>query len=545
MSRKRVACPSCGTADRSQNNLLLFDDSDVLGYCFLEQKTVSLDNSKYNSRQQRDSPKNDGLELAAIKALPIKELHGGLISQATAERFGVRQGVSEETGEIDRIYYPYYSEDQIVGYKIRTVPKGFVIAGRIQGLFGQHAAKKGGKMLVITEGEKDCLAVAEIFSKRGKTYNVVSLPNGANVSGELDGATRNELEFMTSHALVVLCMDMDKPGIATAQALAELLCSQCRVKVLKLPTKDAFNLLEEGKDEALWIALSNTPDYHPEKIFKGSQITLESLMEPVKPGYSIPFPKLNGKIQGIRKGEIALITGGSGLGKTQFVKELTFHLANAHNLKIANIMLETPMLDVARSHIAMDLNVPSYKLMFNPDLVSKEDYKRSYEKMVASDKMLYFHHWGSLDSKNLLSQCYYFTKVLGADFILIDHISLTVAGIDVDERKALDMAFESLTRLCVETGVGVIVVMHLKRVQGKSWAAGAEVELTDLRGSAGAEQMSWTVISVERDSQSETKRDLAKLRVLKNRTTGFLGVADTLSYSHETGRLTTLTEMEY
>ena len=48
--------------------------------------------------------------------------------------------------------------------------------------------------------------------------------------------------------------------------------------------------------------------------------------------------------------------------------------------------------------------------------------------------------------------------------------------------------------------------------------------------------MSFNVWALERNQQGDDK-DLVKIRVLKNRSIGFTGLADTLRYDHETGRL--------
>ena len=62
-----------------------------------------------------------------------------------------------------------------------------------------------------------------MLNRKGKDWNVVSLPNGANEAGEIDEATRRELEWIVSHEKVLLCFDMDAPGRETAKALAELI----------------------------------------------------------------------------------------------------------------------------------------------------------------------------------------------------------------------------------------------------------------------------------------------------------------------------------
>jgi twinkle protein len=193
---------------------------------------------------------------------------------------------------------------------------------------------------------------------------------------------------------------------------------------------------------------------------------------------------------------------------------------------------------VARSIIAMDNGVPPTKLMFNPGCIPKENYLASVDRWFKSNKVHLMKHWGSINVDTLKRKMLYYAKALGADFIVLDHCSMTVAGADTDERKDLDRLFEAMTQICVETGVGIVPIIHLRRVQGKKFNKGDEVELTDLRGSAGAEQMSWNVWALERNQQTEDgEKDLVKLRVLKNRTMGFTGVADVLRYDHDTGRL--------
>jgi hypothetical protein len=80
-------------------------------------------------------------------------------------------------------------------------------------------------------------------------------------------------------------------------------------------------------------------------------------------------------------------------------------------------------------------------------------------------------------------------------------------------------------KYCFETSTGA----WLARRNGKIFVTG---------NSAGAEQMSWNVWALERNQQAEDgNKDLVRIRVLKNRTMGFTGLADTLRYDHQTGRL--------
>jgi twinkle protein len=106
-----------------------------------------------------------------------------------------------------------------------------------------------------------------------------------------------------------------------------------------------------------------------------------------------------------------------------------------------------------------------------------------------------------------------------------------------NERKEIDTLMTKLAEMVVETGVGLIQIVHLKRTTGeKSYAHGGEVELTDLRGSAALEQLSWAVVGLERDQQGDD-HNFSRVRILKNRTVGFTGLCDTLYYDPMTGRL--------
>lgn len=484
-------------------------------------------------------------DLAVIGTYPIKGWPERGISQATAERYQVRCSVDEVTGQPSAFYYPYFDKDgNVTGYKKRTVAtKEFAVVGKMKGLFGQKQCKENAQFVLVVEGEHDCLAAWEMLSSLGKNYNIVSIPNGANEDGTIDGATRRELEWLGKHSKVAVCLDSDLPGQKTAVGLADLLASQAQVRIVSLPYKDAGELLKRRLAKEFYSAIGAGKDYRPEAVVEGSEITIEQLQKPKERGVELQFPKLQKMTWGLHKGQICLVTAGTGIGKSTFVREIAFDLANK-GYKVANIALETVLEDSARYYIAMDNNVPAYKLMFNPNLITQEAYQKSYNKLLANNRMSFYKHFGSIGQDELAARCHYFAKALNVDFIIFDHVSMAIAGNESrDERKDIDVLFEMLARLVTETGVGVVAVMHLKRVQGKSFNKGGEVELTDLRGSAGAEQMSFSVWALERDQQGDRK-DLLQVRVLKNRLTGFTGVADSLMYNHETGRLTAFTPEE-
>ncbi len=129
-------------------------------------------------------------------------------------------------------------------------------------------------------------------------------------------------------------------------------------------------------------------------------------------------------------------------------------------------------------------------------------------------------------------------KALGVEYLVLDHLSIVVSGLDSgDERRIIDNTMTKLRALVEECKIGLILVSHLKRPEGRGHENGAETSLAQLRGSASIAQLSDIVCGLERDQQNAEARNTTNIRVLKNRFSGDTGLASTLTYSHITGRL--------
>jgi twinkle protein len=129
-------------------------------------------------------------------------------------------------------------------------------------------------------------------------------------------------------------------------------------------------------------------------------------------------------------------------------------------------------------------------------------------------------------------------KALDVDYIVLDHLSIVVSGLgDGDERRMIDNTMTKLRSLVEECNIGMIVVSHLKRPEGKGHEDGAATSLAHLRGSAAIAQLSDIVLGLERNQQDPTNKNVTALRVLKNRFTGDTGLCCHLQYDKDTGRM--------
>lgn len=555
----KEACPECRSIgrDNSGNNLARYSDGGA--HCFSCGYTERSGGAVFKREEEKVESKG-GMEV--YNSLPFSAAHD--VSLEVCKHFGIKVGINEITGQPENIYYPYYSEDgKLVAAKVRKVSsKDFFWIGQPgkAALFGQQNIGQGGQMVVIVEGEKDALAMTEMFRRSGKNYKVVSIKDGASLpkKGEKlpkpDTTIAAQLDLISKFSCVVVALDNDKPGTLTAQAMAELIAPVTKVKIMSYPEgyKDAHDLLV-GTDKApaapekIMKLLMESKDFVPEAIYCGNDIALEDLMKPLEKGAEIPFSGLQEKLQGLRKGELTTLTSSSGAGKSTLCREFAYTLVKS-GYKVANIFLEESLEKTAQSFIALDNNIPLSRLRATPNAIDPEDYAKSYNELVANGRNFFFKHFGSLDSEVLMNKMRYFAKAMEVDYIFLDHLSVVVSGSDEsdDERKLLDKICTKLAAFCTETGVGVIMVCHMRRQNSgqKSASQGGMITLDDLRGSGGIAQLSFNVVAAMRDTTAmETdKANILQLWVLKNREHGFTGPAGRLLYNKFTGRLEEITE---
>jgi twinkle protein len=469
--------------------------------------------------------------LIPVGELEIKAVTPRKISKVTCELYGYAYGTF--SGKPVQVA-PYYHRGQLVAQHLRFANKDFMWFGKSDNLelFGQRSFPAGGQRIIVTEGEIDAMSVAQMF--HGKTA-VVSIPSG---TGSAKKSLMQNLEYVSSFHEIILAFDNDDPGKAAVQEVVHLF-QPGRVKLFNYPegVKDANELLQTGEGARIIEGVFKAIPYRPDGIISGETLW-QSLLEPDEPGLTTPYPGLNQKLLGMRKGELYMFTAGSGVGKSTLVKELSYHFLVHHEQKIGVIALEENKKRVARGYCGIHLNKP---LHISMEGVTQDALENAFKATVGSGRFWLYDHWGSLALDSLISRIRYLVVGCGVGWVVLDHISIVVSGLDEvaeSERKLIDRLMTRLRSLIEETGVGVMAIVHLKRNdEGKSHNEGRQVRLSDLRGSGGLEQMSDVVVALERDQQSETNSNISTMRVLKNRPIGRLGVCDTLAYDESTGRL--------
>ena len=172
---------------------------------------------------------------------------------------------------------------------------------------------------------------------------------------------------------------------------------------------------------------------------------------------------------------------------------------------------------------------------------SPDQLEALFDKVIEEGRVFIHAHLGATDIEDIFAKLRYIIVGCECQWVIVDHLHMLVNVLtEGDERRGIDTLMNRLRSLVEETGVGMLLVSHLRRASGdKGHEQGVEVSLSHLKGSQGIAQLSDCVIALERNQQAEDPEEAntTRLRVLKSRYTGDTGLACELLYDSETGRL--------
>lgn len=519
-------CSACGSSDGKAVY------SDGSGYCFVCKTHFKASDGSGRGKvlPMVQKPAVDQIKAISGQVLSIPDRG---ITKATCEAYGVTQSGTEH-------YYPYTdSKGNDVAWKIRNVPdKQFRSQGNIKDaiLFGQAQWNAGGKFVTITEGELDALAAYQMM---GSKYPVVSIKNGAQ-SAVKD--CQAQYEWLDSFETIVLAFDADEAGREAASKVAELFGNKVRIMRMQQGFKDACDYLKDNKSAEFVKQWWAAEKYVPDGIVDGADL-LELVMQPLpKAQAHYPYLGLNQMTGGIRQQEMVVVTAGSGLGKSQFMREVIWQLLCETQDNIGVMFLEESVKRTALSIMSLAVNKP---LHLSEVEIDDKQKREAFDKTLGTHRLYFYDCFGSTAIDNIINRVRYFAKGLNCRYILLDHVSIVVSDqAHGDERKAIDEIMTKLRMIVQETGVCLFVVSHLRRPDGKGHEEGAATSLNQLRGSGSIGQLADMVLGLERAAQHEDpiERNTTRVRVIKNRYSGETGKACAVLYDRYTGRMNEINE---
>jgi len=550
---KRTNCIECN----SKNNLCWFySDTGILkSKCMTPQCKGNNNKEQYNESKRTEMDK----ELITSKIISNELITNGVyenledrkISEEICRKYLMQ--TSNINGKKVHIYNYTNKNGDIISQKIRFLDnKSFIWRqnSNDKQLFGQGRIISGinGALLkgstknecFITEGELDCLSLAEIG-----IINTVSISTGAG--DQTESEIKRHLEFLEQFEKVILVFDNDKVGQETQIKIAKLF-TPGKCYITKLRYKDPNEYLQKGKQLELLEDLNNYQLYEPDYL---ENQTLINISKKDSPRLSLSLPILNKYLRGINteEGELWLLGAGAKIGKTTICKQVFIkNLIDKHSkLNIGVCSAEESAKKFVQGLVALDNNMLLYKFKENPELVSEERLQYTYNKYIKSNRIKVVDiSKMTLDSNEIINAIKFLVLGNKCKLIILDPIHMFIYDMDSKsgERKDIEKFLKRLTLLTKQLKFTILCVCHLSRADmGKDYCEGRKVTMRDFKGTAAFEQLCDVMISVERNMVDEGEKNKIKLSVLANRITGLSGYVDELYYNESTGQLNSLNDL--
>ena len=320
-------------------------------------------------------------------------------------------------------------------------------AGGGWGLFGWHTVPESAKSIVLTEGEFDAMAVHQATG-----VPAVSLPNGCR------SLPVDVLPQLERFERIYLWMDHDVPGQEGAEKFARKLGPNRCLIVRQASPSQMQDVLVEGKQDKDEIA-DNVEERVPQRSLEPPKdaneamlagLNLRSLIEGAQPlphkeiltfselrhellhhlnnpaqALGTQFstlPSLNLLLKGHRRGELTVLTGPTGAGKTTFLSQVSLDLC-AQGVNTLWGSFEIKNMQLMKKMIQQYSGKASSGEVFR----DHEHFNRVADEFA--ELPLYFmRFYGSTEIDEVLDAMEYATYVYDVEHIILDNLQFMLSS---------------------------------------------------------------------------------------------------------------------
>ena len=310
--------------------------------------------------------------------------------------------------------------------------------------------------------------------------------------------------------------------VAKASALRKLVAAlQTTLKEAKEPDAEADAMVSVALERISGIAgrSARTEDMHIADI---ARQVLDDLMDKmakgVSAGASTGFNELDGLAGGLRPGEVVILGGRPGMGKTSFALDIAIHAAKTMPVKFFSMeMAKRQMIPKALCFF----NRINLKRTINADLSDEELLSHCAAVEELRKHNLYAEFEAGMKIQEICADVHAFTARHGKGLIIIDHLHyLRTDGKNYENRNIeLGKITHALKELAKKLDLPVLLLSQLNRALDRSPVNEKKPRLSDLRDSGNIEQDADMVWFVHRDGYYDVKADPSDTDIIiaKNR----------------------------
>lgn len=384
------------------------------------------------------------------------------ISNQTLIRYKISEGTDymPQTGiETRTIHFNYFLNEELVNVKYRDSSKNFkLVSGARLIPFGCDVwLDNADTSVCIVEGEIDCMSFYEAGIR-----NVVSVPNGASKGNQKLEWLDECLPMFEGNKIYLAC-DMDEPGVALRNELARRLGKE-NCWIIDFPEKDANDTLLAYGKEYLASLYHNARPFPVDGIDDASNVDIMQLYEQGLPsgwdtGFDTDFRWY--------PGQVTIVTGIPGHGKSTFVKNVIFRLAERHGCRFMVYSAEEASTAIALSDLFSIATGKSFFESRYGQRMTREEIDSLIPFM--QDNFKYYNLTeNELTIEAIIAKAKEMVRRYGINGLIIDNMSTVERSLssksDTRHHQIQGMMSE-IAAFAKSSGVHVFLVVHPKKMQ--------------------------------------------------------------------------------
>lgn len=453
------------------------------------------------------------------------------ISAGTVRHFNITEAIEwmpKAQKEIPVICFNYYRNQELINIKYRGKDKDFKLNKNSELIFYNIDSIENENEVVIVEGEIDAMSLHEAGIR-----NVISVPNGAGTGQQQLKYIDNCWQAFEGKGKIIIATDNDEPGNNVRDEIARRLGLDRCYKIQYPPDcKDMNDVLIKYNKQGVQQIISEARRWPVEGV-----LTMDELFPIVEEYYNNGYPK--GCAAGIGEfdeylnfsgGQVTVVTGVPGSGKSEFIDWVCTSLARNHNWKFTILSFENPAAIHVTKLMEKFIGL-SFNFRKNPQhRMNRDEFE---EGIRLTDRYFSFIDITQTDVtiEGILSKCRELVLRTGIKGIIIDPWNYIEHKIPAGytETQYISEALSLIKDFAIRNDVHVFVIAHPKKMQKDQKGNHLIPTMYDISGSAHFFNKADNGISIHRDYE----KNLVDVNIQKVRFSwlGHLGVA---TYSYDT-----------
>jgi len=407
------------------------------------------------------------IDFNALKSLKVRES---------------KEWMPQTKKEENCICFDYYFKDELINIKCRDGKKNFKLFKDAEKIFYNLDNIATEETCVIVEGEFDVLS----FATAG-VINVVSVPNGFNLKGELNlDYIDNYYNYFENKETIYIAVDNDEAGQKGQRELIRRFGAE-KCKIVDFgDCKDANDYLIKYGKNALANTIKLAKDVKIEGIFTVEDVTA-SMLNGYRNGQN------RGETTGVKEvdkawtwrgGEVNLWTGYQNEGKSLFLNQLCLIRAVLSGIKVAVFSPENFPLDDFYNDLIETYIGKSCDPFYQNNYMSESEYKEGMN--FIKDYFFVIYPEKDFKLQTIFDKAKYLVKKHGVRTLVIDPYNTIEHLMNNGEREDLYISrfMTQLKRFSIENDLSVNLVAHQLTARKNDKDAGRyfRPELNNIKG---------------------------------------------------------------